>query len=516
MKKNFKLSVFIFMFSLSYFVPIQGLNADSQSLFPITEPSISMDFQDASLKDLLKIFSVQSGLNFIASESVQDRRITLYLDKVPLSDAMDKLFKANNLSYELDKEAKIFVVKDWGAPQVETITKVFCLKYATVPSSSLKAEIAKELGCGAASVESSGGESSSDKEVGITAAVKKVLSEYGSIIEDVRTNSLVIIDIPSRMPIIAGLIASLDVSAPQVMLEVEMLDVSKNVVDKLGFDLGANPITLILPGGFMRRGADFFLGDLAKRKTDITTATDGSVVLGSTFAHILDFLRTRSDTKYLARPKLLTLNNETAEIKIVTQEAIGIKTSSASSEGMATSSVEPERVETGVSLRVTPQANIETGEITMVLCPKVSEATAGSSFTAASATYRFRDPEIRSTKSVVRIKDGETVIIGGLIRNEMLSTTNKVPFLGDLPLVGFLFRHKGGSESDTTSDKNKERELLVFITPHIIRDANIELAQLKKAAVPQREQNTVSSTSRELTINTSLNNFESRKSRKSN
>jgi type II secretory pathway component GspD/PulD (secretin) len=81
-----------------------------------------------------------------------------------------------------------------------------------------------------------------------------------------------------------------------------------------------------------------------------------------------------------------------------------------------------------------------------------------------------------------------------------------VPVLGDIPLLGSFFRHKGGD-----SDKNKERELLIFITPRIIKDTSIQLAQNKKAVVPEREQNTVSGSSRDLAISSSLTNYEKKK-----
>jgi type IV pilus assembly protein PilQ len=350
-----------------------------------------------------------------------------------------------------------------------------------------------------------------EEETGITRVVKKLLSEHGSIIEDFRTNSLIITDIPSRMPIIEQTIALLDVPAPQVMLEVEMLDVSKNVVDQLGFDFGTSPITLILPGGFARRGAEAFIGTLGDRKLHISDSTAaGKVVLGSTFGELLHFLSTRSDTKYLARPRLLTLNNETAEIKITTQEAIGVTTITEATTGTTTAT--PERTETGVTLRVTPQINLETGEITMFIYPRVSEATAGNSFTSGNATYQFRDPEERSTKNLVRIKDGETVIVGGLIRNEYSVRRQKIPILGDLPLIGFLFRHKGPLSGETSPDKNKERELLVFITPHIIKDTNIELALgEKKVSLLAREQDRFLGTNRQAAIAATLNNFEKKK-----
>lgn len=517
MKRLFRLSVFIFTAYL--FLPFSKLDADSKLPFLESEPEISMDFQDASLKDVLKVLSIQAGLNFIASETVEARRITLYMDKVPVKDMMDKLFKANNLEYQLDKNSNIFVVKDLGQPQVETVTKVFYLKYCSVSSSRLISEVANNLSASSASTSSSSSASSSllspsagtsgttggTQDSGIAAAVKKILSKDGTVVEDYRTNSLIVNDIAIRMPLIAQAIAAIDVAVPQVLIEVEMLDVSKNLVDKLGFDFSNNPITLILPGGFIHKGADFFLGTLARRKNDIdSSGVSGSVVLGSTFGQVLDFLRSQTDTKYLARPRILTLNNETAEIKITTQESIGVTTTTEAS--TSTSSASPERFETGVSLRVTPQVSPETGEITMFIYPEVSEATAGNTLTSGDQAYTFRDPEVRSTKSIVRIKDGETVIIGGLIRNEFTQVVKKIPIFGDIPLIGALFRHKGG-----TNDKNKERELLVFITPRIVKEKNIALVQAKKDTLLLREQAAAVILDRSKTIVSSLDSFEKKK-----
>lgn len=494
MKNNLKLSVFILCFCL--FLP--PLIAEQELYFPDTEVTISMDFKDANLKDILKIFSIQSGLNFIASESVQDRKITLYLDRVPIKEAMEKLFKANNLTYELDEDANIFIVKDWGKPQIETVTKIFYLKYASVSSSSLKEEMRSEMGSGKGGGGGKGG-GAAEENVGITMVVKKILSMYGSVIEDYRTNSLIVTDIPNRMSLIAQTIAYLDVPVPQVMLEVEMLDVSKNIVDKLGIEFGNNPFTLIIPGG-IAHGLEFFLGDMTKKAKDIASSdVAGSIVLGRNYAEVLDFLRTQTDTKYLARPRILTLNNETAEIKIATSESVGVKTTTTSAAG--TTAAEAERMETGVSLRVTPQINMETSEITMFICPQVSEATVGSTITSADKTYTFRDPEVRSTKSIVRVKDGETVILGGLIRNELSQVIKKLPILGDIPILGALFRHKERT-------KDKQRELLVFITPHIIKETKIGPTQRKKVSLPEREQSPGLAFDRQLSIDTSLNSFE--------
>ncbi|MDD5408784.1 MAG: hypothetical protein PHC71_01650, partial [Candidatus Omnitrophica bacterium] len=121
----------------------------------------------------------------------------------------------------------------------------------------------------------------------------------------------------------------------------------------------------------------------------------------------------------------------------------------------------------------------------------------------ATSTFNttFKDPEERSTKSIVRIKDGETVVIGGLIRNDTSETITKLPVLGDIPIIGGLFRHKN-------KDKDRERELLVFITPRIVKSNQVKIEQMQRFSLPIREQNVVTHINRDYLINSSLNNFD--------
>ena len=497
--------------------------AHSQEIeFPNPDVTISMDLQDASLKDVLKIFSIQSGLNFIASEAVQDRKITLYLDRVPIQQAIDKLFKANGLYYELDEDSNVFIVKDWGKPSVDTVTKVFYLKYASVSSSAIMGEKAADTttigssssssgssgSSGITGTKSGGGASGSSNTEGIAGIIKKLLSENGSVIEDARTNSLIVTDIPSKLPGIAQLIATLDVPQPQIMLEVEMLDVSKSLIDKMGFKFNSSPYGVNAPFAPLtflsgkNNNNGLFFGDPTRKDFNLETAgAAGSVIFGKTYAGVLDFLRAQTDTKDLARPRILTLNNETAEIKIVTEEAVGEKRTESGTTGTSNTTTEAERYETGVSLRVTPQVDIESGEITMLIVPTVAEAK--RSDVVSSSGVNFWNPEVRTTKSIVRVKDSETIILGGLIRNQLQQTVTKVPILGNIPIMGALFRHK-----DKTKDT--ERELLIFITPHVLKNNTTEYARFKNTqALTDREQDTVTGErSRQSAINASLNSFD--------
>ena len=506
MKINFKATAIIVL-SLIFLLPLK-LNATLEVPFDNPAIAISMDFQDAALKDILKILSIQSGLNFISSEGVENRKITLYLDKVAIKEAMDKLFKANNLAYELDRDSNIFIVKDLGKPQVETVTKVFYLKYATVSSSSLMKEKARAIQTTASGTTSgtssgtSGTSTTAEGEAGITEVVKKLLSEHGSVIEDFRTNSLIVSDTANRMPVISQTIAALDVPVAQVILEVEMLDVSKNAVDTIGFKFGQTPLTAIITGATAQLG--FPYSSWMKMAPNAAGTSIGQISINpstATYQMQLDYLRTLTDTKFLARPRIMTLNNETAEIKIVTQEAIGVTTNTATVGSTGTITQEAERAETGVSLRVTPQINSDTSEITMFVVPTVTEAATGGTFSAGGSSYTFKDPEVRFTKSIVRVKDGETIVLGGLIRNRRTEIITKLPILGDIPFVGMFFRHKNKSE-------DRERELLVFITPHIVKDSVPKLAQAKISKLPEREQGITSFVGRENVINTSLNAFD--------
>lgn len=468
-KKSF-FSIVAILFAFFQLAPlIAASDFDFYASDLITKESyrrISMDFKDASLKNILKVFSEQAGLNFIASESVKDRTVTLYMDNVPLQEALNKIMSANNLKYELDPGSNIFIVRELGRPDIEVITKIYNLKYARLKNSTL----AQVVGSGASATSSSsastsglmgGGtseetspSSSSGTATGIEDSVKGVLTKNGNLMSDVRTNSLIITDIPSQFEVIDKVIALLDVATPQVMIEVEMLDVSKKLVDQMGVDTSGSLMSFT--GASRQTRFPFHTLGMAVPPSAAPTLTYGTLS-SSVFTAVLDLLSTDTKTKFLARPRILTLSNETAEIKITTNEAIGtIKQQSG--EGTSSSSTESaERFETGISLKVTPQVDAATGIVTMYIQPVVSEAKKS---TIVVNGQTVRDPETRSSTSTLMVKNGETIVVGGLIKTSDDVTVTKMPFLSDIPFVGALFRHKEKS--------NEERELIVFITPHIL------------------------------------------------
>lgn len=496
MKRKF-MSVLVFM--LMCLIAQPSLHAGQyyseldQYLYPHRgQKTISMDLKGANLNDVLKMFSQQSGLNFIASSEIADQTVNLYLDRVPVEEALERILAANNLTYELQEGGNIFLVKKLTKPNIDLITRVYPLKHATIPSSKINSTLSE--------FESAGGSSGigSDRE-GIVSAIKAVLSDNGRVIEYARTNSLVVTDVPSQFDLIERTIKYLDIRVPQILIEVEMLDISKDTSELLGAKWGDSPLTF---SGASKRGLfpfDFdnimednieqasrtagatteFLEDQDLGDKDARYTASNVSLEGLTF--VLQFLRTQTDTRSLARPRILTLNNETAEIRICTDEAIGIQSSVTGADAGTEATTEAERANTGVVLTVTPQANISTGEIVMAIEPKVIQASSATGFVGAE---NFQNTEERGSKSILRVMDGDTIIIGGLLRADVSDVRQRVPVISKVPVLGAAFRHKDKSE--------EERELIIFITPQIMEENYMQEFSSKKTEPIVRERETPS------------------------
>ena len=444
---------------------------------------ISADFQDAKLKNVLKILSQQSGLNFIASEAVKAKRVTLYLDNVSVQDTLDSIINANGLTYEQAPGSDIFIVKEPALVLVETITRVFRLDYAPVypvEQGSESEEESEEY----YSVEESEGAAEGDivslvrqlltKEVTGSETGETTTQYLGSVAIDARTNSIIVTDTPAKLKIIEETIAKLDVPVPQVMIEVEVIETSLNTLEELGLEWGDSgeifainlaSADLIFP--FQHIYKDSLIGWPAN-----SAAGDSMVVEGYKGVYpgkldnaglrvALDLLVTEKKVKILARPKILALNNVTAEININSNDAIQITREWIQrGTGEWSEEITPERApkdeRPGVTLIVTPTIN-QDNVIKMVIEPKVISKVISDMSTDASPIY---DLHFRTAKTTVMVNDGETVIIGGLISKVKEHTLKKTPFLGDIPILGNFFRHKDTNDEDV--------EIVFFITPYIV------------------------------------------------
>lgn len=449
-KRSVFMIIVLFLFMITGDIPAQQ------------SASISMDFQQAALKDVLKIFSQQAGLNFVATDNIEDRKITLYLDGVTVHDALSSIMSANNLAYEQAEGSSVFIVKEIGKARIDLVTKVYSLDFARI-------SVSKEGAAGDTS--------------NIESIINNLLSKdidgkkMGSIVVDKRTNSLIVTTISSDFPVIEETIKRLDSITPQALIEAEIVEIQTGALKTLGLEWGSsdgtfvrftgptkithfpfirqkNPFSKSLLGNVTTTDSTTTVNDVTTTASDISQIPTLGVLSLEEFSMVLKALENEGMAHYLAKPRIMTVNNETAVIKITADTAIGIKKTSVSDTGEVIS--EAERIETGITLKVTPTINRK-GYITMSIEPEVSRAVPSPYF------VDFVDPTKRSAKTTVMVKDGQTIAIGGLLKNHEEDSNRKVPGLSNIPFFGHLFQSK--------NKRTVQTEIIVFVTAHAILNA---------------------------------------------
>jgi type II secretory pathway component GspD/PulD (secretin) len=489
LKKLFIAAGMIFCFVFT--VPLRAQGAPGMEGQKSPDLKVSMEFQEAALKDVLRILSKQSGINFVASEDIADKKVTLYLDGVGINDALNSIIQANNLAVKKAPDSDIYIVHKPLDTERELMVKVYRLKYATVipllgekadvfgpvggvtgssstgqsggtssgdtsggsssgSSSSASSGIAGIAGFGSESSSSTG--SSSSEGRGILSAISTILSDQGTVTADPRTNSIIVVDTAAKIKLADKIIEELDIVVPQVVISAEIIEVSLDTLRRIGLEYGSSADGTFATYTGPTRASEFPFSGRLNRGLEAPTDSMQMGILDLTDLNIvLKLLANEQDARYIASPKVLTVSNETAEIHISSDTAVGTKTTSQTTTGSV--SEEAERIETGTILRVTPQINSDSS-ITMVIEPEVSRAVQSTFFAA------FVDPHKRSARTTVRVGDGETVVIAGLISRQDSQTVRKVPLLGDIPILGLPFKRTYTAKVDT--------EILVFITPRLL------------------------------------------------
>jgi type IV pilus assembly protein PilQ len=399
---------------------------------------ISLNLQNVTLGSVLKVMTQKSGINFLIGSELVGKPINVYLEDVLVEDALAAIMRANGLWYTRQKGTNIYVIMDAPeGPPVATVTEVLRANYAD----------ATEL----------------------QETLEPVLTDAGSIVVNLRANSLVVSDIPENMTTLQSLVKELDEPTGQVLIEAKIVEFTETGSHELGVSWGFNDY---------EEGDADGTGSFSYGSTFNQENSEG--VLDLTFGKFESFTDIQDLTarieamqkdglaEVLARPKVLTLDNKEALIQITSHIALAKKTTYR--EGGAESTVEPIFGDVGVKLRVTPTINDE-GFVTMRIEPEVSSASRSTYFPDEAV-----DTKMRTAQTTVMVKDGQTVVIGGLLRTDVNETHFKVPLLGDIPLLGALFRKS--IESETKS------EIMLFLTPRIL--GSEELARMS-----QREESEI-------------------------
>ncbi len=381
---------------------------------------------NADLTTFLNTILAEAGFNLVTSRSVAGTIPSIQLKSVSLRKILDLVLKQNGFSYKADGNIlRVATPAELKAEEESALveTRYFSIRFA--------------------------------KAADLQTSISPFLSGNGKIQSDPRTNTIIITDITSKMDTFATLISSLDTKTPQVNIEAKLIDLKVDVEDKLGirWDVetgsttgqGSGLMTDIYPGT-----ANTTQTKMSVSPPDTSNAKAGQFQFGiagaTSFWVSLDALIATNDANLLANPRITTLDNKMATIDIT--QAYSYVSGFNAQTGVTTYA----SVNAGVTLQVTPQVNNDE-YITLQVLPTVSSVVSAG------------PPPIidsRTANTQVMIKDGDTFVIGGLIREDEVVTVNKVPLFGDIPLIGpLLFQNK-------TVTKTK-RDLVVFMTPHIIK-----------------------------------------------
>ncbi|MGH8503545.1 MAG: type II secretion system secretin GspD [Gammaproteobacteria bacterium] len=290
---------------------------------------------------------------------------------------------------------------------------------------------------------------------------------------DERNNALIITAPPDEFASILSVIRQLDIRRAQVLVEAVIAEVSTTLANQLGMqfavvpeDVSGGPVVASSLSGAGRTLSQIISNPLAFGNGLLLGAADAGDG-GTRFALILQALASDTSTNILSTPTLVTLDNEEAEV-VVAQNVPFItgQFTTAVDTGQVTGGISPfqtiERQDVGITLRITPQIN--EGDTIRLDIEQESSSVAVTDIQDATDLITNK----RTIKTNVLVEDGQTLVLGGLIEDQVTDNQQKVPILGDIPLLGYLFR------SDST-DKQK-RSLMVFIHPVILRDRALATA----------------------------------------
>lgn len=392
---------------------------------------ISLDADDASLPAVLKILAEKGDLNMITGPGVSAGKLTIHMKDVPVDQAINLVVRAAGLGYE--RIGNSVLVADAKSLKDET-----GLSSYVVPLKFADADEAK--------------------------AALHGLCEQIEV--DHTGNRLIIVTSPRVIAEIENVVAELDVPARQVMLEARITEVSTDDLKQLGIDWdNLNRQTFIFAEGkydsltgSANGSTTAFSGLKVFNNTsgsDIFKLRDFSRV-AQTFNVTLDLLIHNGNARVLANPKIATLNGKEASILIGSR--VPYQTSGTTFAGGGAAQVtQVQKEEVGIKLKITPVINAD-GYITTQITPEVSSVVG---FKGQNNDLPVVDT--RQATTTVRLKDGASIIIGGLLSEQKSTTMTKLPILGDIPVIGYLFQHRITSTT--------KKDLVIEITPHILADA---------------------------------------------
>jgi len=394
---------------------------------------VALEFRDATLKSVFEVLSRSSGLNFVFDKDVKgDSKVTLFVRNSPLEDIIKLILGTNQLEKRQLNDNSFLIYPNTPAKAKEyqeLVVRSFYLANTDVKQAQ---------------------------------NLVKTVAKSKDVFADDKLNLLIVKDTPDAIRLVERLIDSLDLAEPEVMLEVEVLEVTRSRLNEIGLDW---PDSI----GY---------GALQEKLTTTTTTASGfaaeSVTPGGTLAAGYINLKNRGsltsfvanpgltlnikgqngDTNVLANPRIRVKNKEKAKIHI--GEKLPVFTTTSTANVGVSASVN--YLDVGLKLDVEPNVSLD-DEVSIKVGLEVSSIVKEVSGPSSSLAYQVGT---RSASTVLRLKNGETQVLAGLISDEERKSTSHIPGFGEVPVIGRLF----GSQRDTSS----KTEIMLLITPRIMRN----------------------------------------------
>ena len=403
---------------------------------------VTLDFQNIEVRTILQILAKESGMNIVASDSVQGN-MTISLKDVPWDQALQLVLDARDLDKRqsgniinvapreelLSKDKRDLTAKKELEDLGPLLSQSFQLKYKSVEEFKTVLDI-KE-----------GSSNSGDSS-------RSILSPRSALI-DPATNTLIINDVYSVIKKLQALVEELDVPSQQVMVEARIVSATTTFGRELGVKFGANKTS---SNGWSVGGPQASMGNFSNTynvNLGVSAATSAISLIKKTGSALvaleLSAAESAGKSKTISSPRVLTQNGKKAEIKSGTE----IPYQEASSSGATTTSFKEAVLGLTVTPRITPDGNI-------IMDLDITNDTPDQ------ACNPLGEPCIKTNNlnSTVMVENGGTIIVGGIYKQDLTNATEKVPLLGDIPVLGNLFKYQ--------KKQDNQEELLIFITPRIM------------------------------------------------
>ncbi|HET6412535.1 MAG TPA: secretin N-terminal domain-containing protein [Anaeromyxobacter sp.] len=386
---------------------------------------VTLEFRDAPTKMVFEALARQTGINFVFDKDVKsDSKTTIFVNQVPVEQAIDVILAQNQLGRQVLSENTVLVYPDTPAKQKDYRDEIVHTFYLTNAAPK-------------------------DAE----ALLKTVLGSKTLFIDE-RSSTLVLRDTPEHVRMAEKLVASLDVAEPEVIMEVQVLEVTHSLAEQLGVNYPANiALSTTKPPNSNNPGqAGLVLSDLGKQ--------NASTIVVSNLGISVDISKMVGVTNVLSTPRIRARNKEKAKILIGNRLPVVTSGTSATTGGtFATSNVQ--YLDVGLTLEVQPTVHND-GEVAIKVAFEISSIVKTITVPIGNGgTTLAYEIGTRNANTLLELNDGETQVLAGLIQDSDQRNMTGLPFLSELPILGRLFGSAG---------KNRDKsEIILSITPRIVR-----------------------------------------------